>query len=119
MSDMKKSITCLLVICLILAVFCLLSTGCSASPEDTIVGCWTWSIAEDTPLLTVQFYSDGTVDMDGFYTANYSIEGDTLRIETSGISLNYKCTFSDDGNKMYWTDNNDPSFEEVIFVRDK
>lgn len=114
-----KSLGCLFVVCLILAVFCLLATGCSSnSPQNDIVGVWSWYVDDGDPISTFQFFSDGTVDMDGWYTANYTIEDTTLRIETTGISLKYTCTFNDDGTKMYWSDPSDTSFGEVVLEKD-
>lgn len=116
-NNVMKQFGGILVVGLIIFVFCLFATGCSPKPQDTIVGEWGWYIDDGEPLMKVTFYNDNTVDMDGWYTATYEIKEESLKIETDGISLNYKCTFNDDGDKMYWTDPSDKTFGEIVFVK--
>ena len=134
---MKKPISLLLVVSLIIGIF----VGCTEiskssstdsvvntitiepikNPEDVIIGQWECYLDDNydnEPSIVLTFYQDGVVDFNDTYTADYTFKDGVLMWSNNDLDINmvYVYTF-EDNNKLYLVDIFDEDAQEYKFIR--
>ena len=134
---MKKPISLLLVISLIIGIF----VGCTEiskssstdsvvntitiepikNPEDVIIGqreCYLDDNYDNEPSIVLTFYQDGVVDFNDTYTADYTFKDGVLMWSNNDLDITmvYVYTF-EDNNKLYLVDIFDEDAQEYKFIR--
>ena len=134
---MKKPISLLLVVSLIIGIF----VGCTEiskssstdsvvntitiepikNPEDVIIGQWECYLDDNydnEPSIVLTFYQDGVVDFNDTYTADYTCKDGVLMWSNNDLDITmvYVYTF-EDNNKLYLVDIFDEDAQEYKFIR--